>query len=81
MSRKDRLNKLYQKIIEAKFEMELSWNKFIENNAISDTGSPQYRDYYEKVAYYNGLVESIRTLGFDAHYIQWQKEIEDSLPF
>ncbi len=81
MSRKDRLNKLYQKISKAKYEMELSWHKFIENNAISDTGSPQYRDYYEKVAYYNGLVESIRTLGFDEHYIAWQKNIEDSLPF
>lgn len=81
MSRKDRLNKLYEKISKAKYEMELSWNEFIESNAISDTGSPLFRDYYEKSAYYNGLVESIRTLGFDEHYIAWQKEIEDNLPF
>ena len=81
MSRKDRLNTLYQKISKAKYEMELSWNVFIENNAISDTGSPQFRDFYEKSAYYNGLVESIRTLGFDKHYIEWQKNIEDNLPF
>ncbi len=81
MSRKEKLNKLYEKISEAKYEMELSWHKFIQNNAISDRGSPQFRDFYEKSAYYNGLVESIRTLGFEEHYIEWQKKIEDSLPF
>ncbi len=81
MSRKDRLNKLYQKIDRAKYEMKQSWHKFIENNAMSDTGSPQFRDFYEKLAYYNGLVESIKILGFDEHYIEWQKDIEDDLPF
>jgi len=81
MSRKDRLNKLYEKISKAKYEMELSWHEFIEKNAISDTGSPQFRDFYEKSAYYNGLVESIRTLGFDEHYNEWLKDIDKDLPF
>lgn len=81
MSRKEKLNKLYEKISEAKYEMDLSWHKFIENNSISDRGSPQFRDYYEKLAYYNGLVESIMTLGFDEHYNAWQKKIKDDLPF
>lgn len=81
MSRKDRLNKLYQKISKAKYEMELSWRDIIENNAISDTRSPQLEVHMVKLAYYNGLIESIRTLGFEEHFIEWQKDIEDNLPF
>ncbi len=81
MSRKEKLNKLYQKISKAKYEMELSWKKIVENNAISDTGNQQLEIHMVKLAYYNGLFESIRILGFDEHYIEWEKDIEDNLPF